>query len=73
MSDPNNPNIQQRSTPQWAKAQREMFWAPNDGVFQPFNTDPEQVRKLAEERLSKQGWWVFISLSIVAPFLSQCA
>jgi hypothetical protein len=38
MSDPNNPNIAIRSTPQWALMQREMFWAPNDEVFQPFNT-----------------------------------
>jgi hypothetical protein len=39
MSDPNNPNISIRSTPQWGLMQREMFWAPNDGVFQPFDTD----------------------------------
>lgn len=38
MSDPNNPNIAIRTTPQWALMQREMFWAPNDGVFQPFDT-----------------------------------
>ncbi len=31
MSDPNNPNIKQRTTPQWGLMQREMFWAPNDG------------------------------------------
>ncbi|KAL1958451.1 hypothetical protein VTO42DRAFT_4315 [Malbranchea cinnamomea] len=56
MSDPNNPNISSRSTPQWARLQREMYWAPNDGTFQPFNTDPAKVRRLAEERLSRAGW-----------------
>ncbi|QIW95811.1 hypothetical protein AMS68_001329 [Peltaster fructicola] len=56
MSDPNNPNIGIRSTPQWGLMQREMFWAPNEGVFQPFDTDPDNVKALAKERLSEGGW-----------------
>lgn len=38
MSDPNNPNIQNRTTPQWGLMQRELFWAPNEGKHPPFNT-----------------------------------
>ena len=38
MSDPMNPNIQKRSTPQWALYQRENFWKLNDGETPPFNT-----------------------------------
>lgn len=38
MSDPTNPNIEKRSTPQWALYQREQFWKVNDGVTPPFNT-----------------------------------
>ena len=38
MSDPANPNIQKRSTPQWALYQRENFWKLNDGETPPFNT-----------------------------------
>lgn len=38
MSDPNNPNIKIRSTPQYALMQREQFWDPNIGVFPPFDT-----------------------------------
>jgi isopentenyl diphosphate isomerase/L-lactate dehydrogenase-like FMN-dependent dehydrogenase len=57
MSDPNNPNIHSRSTPQWGLMQREMFWAPNEGKVQPFNTDPEEIRKLAKEKLSQGGWY----------------
>ncbi|KAF2096747.1 FMN-dependent alpha-hydroxy acid dehydrogenase [Rhizodiscina lignyota] len=56
MSDPNNPNISIRTTPQWALMQREMFWAPNDGVFQPFDTEPDKVKELAKHRLTEQGW-----------------
>ncbi|KAI1390606.1 L-lactate dehydrogenase [Hypoxylon trugodes] len=56
MSDPNNPNIQQRSTPQWALYQRELFWAPNDDKHAPFNTHPDKLRETAKERLSQSGW-----------------
>lgn len=38
MSDPKNPNIKKRSTPQWALYQRENFWKLNDGEVPPFNT-----------------------------------
>ncbi|KAI0017922.1 FMN-dependent dehydrogenase, partial [Xylariomycetidae sp. FL0641] len=56
MSDPNNPNINQRSTPQWGLLQRELFWAPNEGKHPPFNTHPDKLRALAKERLSQSGW-----------------
>ena len=49
MSDPKNPNIAIRSTPQWALMQREMFWAPNDGVFQPFDTGQFTTRCLGDQ------------------------
>ena len=38
MSDPNNPNIDQRSTPQYALYQRENFWKTNTGEVPLFNT-----------------------------------
>lgn len=38
MSDPNNPNIEQRSTPQWALYQRENFLKAREGKTVPFNT-----------------------------------
>ena len=38
MSDPNNPNIKNRTTPQWALYQREGFWQTNDGIQSPFDT-----------------------------------
>ena len=38
MSDPKNPNIEERSTPQYALYQRENFWKSNDGEVPPFNT-----------------------------------
>ena len=38
MSDPKNPNIEKRSTPQWALYQRENFWKTNTGEVPPFNT-----------------------------------
>ncbi|KAK8041761.1 hypothetical protein PG993_006284 [Apiospora rasikravindrae] len=56
MSDPNNPNVKSRSTPQWGLMQRELFWAPNDDKHAPLNTAPDKLKKLAEERLSKGGW-----------------
>ncbi|KAI1805077.1 L-lactate dehydrogenase [Daldinia bambusicola] len=56
MSDPNNPNITQRSTPQWGLYQRELFWAPNEGKHPPFNTHPDKLRETARERLSQSGW-----------------
>ncbi|KAI1138473.1 FMN-dependent alpha-hydroxy acid dehydrogenase [Hypoxylon sp. FL0543] len=56
MSNPDNPNISQRSTPQWALYQRESFWAPNEGKHPPFNTHPDKLRETAKERLSQSGW-----------------
>ncbi|KAF7515495.1 hypothetical protein G7054_g14545 [Neopestalotiopsis clavispora] len=56
MSDPNNPNINSRSTPQWGLMQRELFWAPNEGKHPPFNTDPDKLKETAQDRLSKRGW-----------------
>lgn len=38
MSDPNNPNIQDRTTPQWGLYQRENFLKLNEGKTAPFNT-----------------------------------
>ena len=38
MSDPSNPNIQHRTTPQWALYQRENFLKLNEGKTAPFNT-----------------------------------
>ncbi|KAL4938989.1 hypothetical protein BDV06DRAFT_225434 [Aspergillus oleicola] len=56
MSDPNNPNIQNRTTPQWALYQRENFWKLNEGKTAPFNTDPIKLEQKAHETLSKGGW-----------------
>jgi len=57
MSDPNNPNIEQRSTPQWALYQREQFQAPNKGKLPPFSTDPGDLEVLAKQTLSQGGWY----------------
>ncbi|KAF2090834.1 FMN-dependent alpha-hydroxy acid dehydrogenase [Saccharata proteae CBS 121410] len=57
MSDPNNPNIANRSTPQWGLYQRENFWNTNEGKHPPFNTAPEELEKLAEKKLSEGGWF----------------
>ena len=59
MSDPNNPNTKLRTTPQWGLMQREMFWAPNEDRWPPgpCNTDPDEMKKLAKERLSEGGWY----------------
>ncbi|RMJ26037.1 L-lactate dehydrogenase [Aspergillus sp. HF37] len=57
MSDPANPNIQKRSTPQWALYQRENFWKLNDGGLPPFNTDPKKLEKRAHEKLTEAGWY----------------
>lgn len=43
MSDPNKPNRQTRTIPEWGLMQREMFWAPNDGELQPFDTGEHVV------------------------------
>lgn len=38
MSDPRNPNIKNRTTPQWSLYQREAFWGANEGKYPLFNT-----------------------------------
>ncbi|KAJ5113399.1 hypothetical protein N7456_001933 [Penicillium angulare] len=57
MSDPTNPHIKERTTPQWGLYQRENFWKPNDGKIAPFNTDPAKLEERAKERLSEGGWY----------------
>ncbi|KAF3394538.1 hypothetical protein F1880_005002 [Penicillium rolfsii] len=57
MSDPHNPNIKSRTTPQWSLYRREAFWNTNAGQFPLFNTDPIEVEKLAKEKLSQNGWY----------------
>ncbi|OJJ44731.1 hypothetical protein ASPZODRAFT_71347 [Penicilliopsis zonata CBS 506.65] len=57
MSDPDNPSICQRSTPQWSLYQRENFWKANEGEAPPFNTDPEKLEEKAREVLSQGGWY----------------
>ncbi|KNG85849.1 L-lactate dehydrogenase [Aspergillus nomiae NRRL 13137] len=57
MSDPTNPSIQKRTTPQWALYQRENFWKLNEGQTPPFNTDPIKLEQLAHEKLSQGGWY----------------
>ncbi|PWY93713.1 L-lactate dehydrogenase [Aspergillus sclerotioniger CBS 115572] len=57
MSDPTNPNIANRTTPQWALYQRENFWKINDGQTAPFNTDPRKLEEEAHKKLSQGGWY----------------
>jgi isopentenyl diphosphate isomerase/L-lactate dehydrogenase-like FMN-dependent dehydrogenase len=57
MSDPQNPNIRERSTPQWGLMQREMLWAPNERKFQPFDTHPDNLKERAKEKLTENGWY----------------
>ncbi|KAK1139032.1 hypothetical protein N8T08_001336 [Aspergillus melleus] len=56
MSDPNNPHIEHRTTPQWGLYQRENFWKVNEGQTVPFNTDPIKLESLAHQKLSQGGW-----------------
>jgi hypothetical protein len=39
MSDPNDPLISKRDTPQWSLYQRENFWKPSEGELPLFDTD----------------------------------
>ncbi|KAK3171127.1 hypothetical protein OEA41_003211 [Lepraria neglecta] len=57
MSDPNNPNIDKRSTPQYALYQRENFWKPNTGEVPLFNTEPGKLEELAKQKLTEAGWY----------------
>ncbi|ORY70982.1 FMN-dependent dehydrogenase [Pseudomassariella vexata] len=63
MSDPRNPNIYNRTTPQWGLMQRELFWAPNEGRHPPLNTDPDKLKELAKERLTEGGWYAVLCSS----------
>jgi len=33
-----------------------LFWAANEGKHPPLNTDPDKLKELAKDRLSKAGW-----------------
>ncbi|RDW73536.1 FMN-dependent alpha-hydroxy acid dehydrogenase [Coleophoma cylindrospora] len=57
MSDPKNPNIQNRSTPQWGLYQRELLWKDNTGELPPFSTDPGNLEDLAKKALTLGGWY----------------
>ncbi|PMD48123.1 FMN-dependent alpha-hydroxy acid dehydrogenase [Hyaloscypha variabilis F] len=57
MSDPVNPNQEYRTTPQWGLYQRENFWKPNIGEMPLFSTAPEDLERLAEEKLTQGGWY----------------
>ncbi|RAL05796.1 L-lactate dehydrogenase [Aspergillus ibericus CBS 121593] len=67
MSDPTNPNISKRTTPQWALYQRENFWKVNDGQTAPFNTDPKKLEEEAHKKLSQGGWYASHPLPIHQP------
>jgi hypothetical protein len=58
MSDPKNPNIQSRHTPQWALYQRELFWKDNTGEVPPFSTEPGDLEDLAKRNLTIGGGYV---------------
>jgi len=55
--DPNNPNKDKRTTPQFGIYQRDNFWKPNDGQFPPFNTEPGKLEELAKTKLTEGGWF----------------
>ncbi|CAG7991939.1 unnamed protein product [Penicillium salamii] len=57
MSDPTNPHIKERTTPQWGLYQRENFWKQNEGQTPLFNTDPRKMEERAKEKLSEGGWY----------------
>ncbi|CAD6571583.1 MAG: hypothetical protein ASARMPREDX12_004584 [Alectoria sarmentosa] len=57
MSDPKNPNIDKRSTPQYALYQRENFWKTNTGEVPLFNTEPGKLEELAKAKLTEGGWY----------------
>ena len=50
MSDPENPDISKRSTPQWSLYQRENFWKTNEGEVPPFNTGWDPLLRRNELR-----------------------
>jgi hypothetical protein len=53
-----DPTIQPpRSTANWALYQKECFLLNQKGENPLFDTDPEQLEKLAKEKLSQGGWY----------------
>ncbi|PYH53031.1 L-lactate dehydrogenase [Aspergillus niger CBS 101883] len=68
MSDPTNPNIEKRTTPQWALYQRENFWKVRIPSTPPVHlnqladkaswaTDPRKLEEEAHKKLSQGGWF----------------
>lgn len=49
-------NPPRENHPNWAVAQKEAFKLSQKGQHPIFNTDPEELEKLAKECLSKGGW-----------------
>lgn len=50
-------NLPPRSTPHWSLYQRDCFVrGTRDYIEPPFNTHPDELEKLAKERLSAGGW-----------------
>ncbi|KAL1749191.1 FMN-dependent dehydrogenase [Schizophyllum fasciatum] len=57
MSDPRNPNIKSRTTPQFALYQRDNLLKGREGAVPIFNTDPAKLEELAKEKLTQAGWY----------------
>ncbi|KAL1670392.1 FMN-dependent dehydrogenase [Schizophyllum commune] len=57
MSDPRNPNINNRTTPQYALYQRDNLLKGREGDVPIFNTDPVKLEELAKEKLTQAGWY----------------
>ncbi|CDM27887.1 hypothetical protein DTO013E5_9049 [Penicillium roqueforti] len=57
MSDPTNPHIKERNTPQWGLYQRENFMKQREGTTPLFNTDPRKLEERAKEKLTEGGWY----------------
>ena len=55
--DPNAPNKDKRSTPEYARYQRDNFWKPNTGEVPLFNTEPGKLEELAKDKLTQNGWY----------------
>ncbi|GAA6030508.1 hypothetical protein JCM8097_006180 [Rhodosporidiobolus ruineniae] len=53
----NKDSLPPRTTPYYAKYQRDIFLRGSEqGEFPAFNTDPDEMEKSAKESLSKGGW-----------------
>ena len=55
--DPAAPNKDKRTTPEYARYQRDNFWKPNTGEAPLFNTEPGKLEELAKEKLTQNGWY----------------